>query len=114
MARRLVLLGTALILAGCSSLMMTGGGGSYNSGGDERSRTASAKDTAITAAVRSRHADDPTVGPFDVGVRTVNGQVTLTGTVGSYAARNQAYRLARQVDGVSSVVNQVRVEDRSQ
>ena len=109
-----VSLTAALILAGCSSLMMSGGGGSYGSGSDERSSTELAKDTAITTAVKARHMDDPTVNMFEIGVRTVNGQVTLTGTVGSYAARNQAYRLARQVDGVTSVVNQIRVEDRSQ
>lgn len=113
MARFLALLLAGLILAGCSSLMMSGGGGTYGSGGDERSATQVAKDTAITAEIKGRYMDDETVSTFEIGVRTVNGQVTLTGTVASYAARNQAYRIARQVDGVGAVINQIRVEDRT-
>lgn len=93
--------------------MMTGGGGTYSDSRSERSTTELARDTAITAEVKARHLDDPIVSVFDVGVSTVNSKVTLTGTVGSYEARNQAYRLARQVNGVAAVINQIRVEDRS-
>ena len=93
--------------------MLTGGGGTYQDSGSERSATEAAKDTAITAEIKARHLDDAIVSMFDVSVRTVNGRVTLAGSVGSYEARNQAYRLARQVDGVTAVINQIRVEDRS-
>jgi hyperosmotically inducible protein len=107
------LLVTATLLAGCSSMMMTGNGGSYGNAAGEQRSTASARDSAITAEVKARHRDDPMVATEGIGVQTVNGQVTLTGTVGSYEARNQAYRIARQVNGVSAVINQVRVADRS-
>ncbi len=111
---RVLIVASLLNLAACSSLMMTGGGGTYSgSTGTERSTTEVARDTAITAEVKARHLDDPLVSVFDVGVSTVNGKVTLSGTVGSYEARNQAYRLARQVNGVAAVINQIRVEDRS-
>lgn len=95
--------------------MMTGGkSGTYSGGSSERTANDVARDTAITAEIKARHLDDPVVNVFDVGVRTVSGRVTLTGTVGSYDARNQAYRIARRVKGVTAVINQIRVEDRTQ
>lgn len=109
----LPVLAVLLSLAGCSSFMMTGGGGTYDSGTDERTAAQVAKDTTIVAEIKGRYVNDPVVGVFDVGVRSVSGRVTLTGTVGSYEARNHAYRIARQVTGVSAVINQIRVEDRS-
>ena len=102
-----------LILGGCSSLMMTGDSSGYANSAGEQSTSSTAGDSAITAEVKARHRDDPVLGTSNVGVRTVKGQVTLTGTVGTYEARNQAYRLARQVNGVTAVINQVRVEEQS-
>ena len=110
---RILLLVSLLNLAACTSLMMTGGGSTYSASGSERSSTEVARDRSITAEIEARHRDDPVVSRFQVGVRTSNGQVTLTGAVGSYEARNQAYRIARQVSGVTAVINQIRVEDRS-
>jgi osmotically-inducible protein OsmY len=46
-------------------------------------------------------------------VRTYEGTVTLTGTVGSFVARDQAGRIAKQTSGVKNVNNQIVVEDRS-
>lgn len=109
-----LILVSLLNFAACSSLMLTGGSGTYSGSGSERNASEVAKDTAITAEIKARHLDDPVVSMFEVGVRTVNGQVTLNGAVGSYEARNQAYRIARQVNGVSAVINQIRVEDRSE
>jgi len=94
--------------------MMTGGGGTYSSDAGERTAADVARDTTIVAEIKGRYVNDPVVGVFDVGVGSVNGRVTLTGTVGSYEARNQAYRIARGVTGVTAVINQIRVEDRSQ
>ena len=106
-------LAAVLSLAGCSSFMMTGGGGTYGSGANERTAAEVAKDTTIVAEIKGRFVNDPVVGVFDVGVRSVSGRVTLTGTVGNYEARNQAYRIARGVTGVTAVINEIRVEDRS-
>ncbi len=112
--RGLLLSLVALNFCGCSSFLMSGGGGTYAADASgERSSTELARDSAITAEVRAGHRNDPVVSAFEVGVRTNGGTVTLTGTVGSYEARNRAYRIARKVDGVSAVVNQVRVEDRT-
>jgi osmotically-inducible protein OsmY len=53
------------------------------------------------------------VSVFNIGVRTYKATVTLTGTVGTIAARNQAESIARGVDGVKAVNNQIVIEDRS-
>ena len=112
--RAAIMLAAALILASCSSLMMSGGG-NYGGSSDttERSATEKARDSNISAAVRTRLAGDSIVSAYAIDVGTVNGQVTLTGKVGSYDARNQAYRLARQVDGVTAVINRLSVEESS-
>lgn len=112
--RATITLAAALILASCSSLMMSGGG-NYGASSDatERGATERARDSNVSAAVRTRLAGDPVVSAYAIDVRTVNGQVTLTGKVGSYDARNQAYRLARQVDGVTAVINRLSVEESS-
>ena len=110
---RILIIAGLLNLAACSSLMLTGNSGTYEKSA-ERSATEVARDTAITADIKARHLEDDVVSLFDVGVRTVNGQVTLSGAVGSYEARNRAYRIARQAKGVNAVINQIRVEDRSQ
>ncbi len=102
----LVLAGAAVVLGGCTALVVGGAGGGAR---DERPASPIADDSSITAAVRSRLAADRYVGQFDVAVATYNGRVTLSGTVGSTVARDQAGRLAAGVDGVSAVTNNLKV-----
>jgi BON domain-containing protein len=64
-------------------------------------------DHAISSAVRTRLAADPTLTA--VGVTTQQGVVYLTGTVPSADRASRATQLAQQVSGVRQVVNQVRV-----
>ena len=107
-----VLVAAGLVLTGCSSMMLTGGGSTATRApagtGDQRP-TERASDAAISARIRARLDGDPAIA--GVAVRTAGGRVTLGGSVGSYAARNQAYRLARQTEGVLAVVNQISVEE---
>ena len=111
--RVLGLLAAAAMLSGCSSMMLTGGGGGSRGTGDQSAPRSApgANDAAISARVSARFAEDPAVSAAGLRVRTVDGNVTLSGSAGSYAVRNQAYRLARQVEGVRSVINQIRVEE---
>ncbi len=96
-----------LVAAGCTSMLV--GGATYQSGDDERSQSA-ASDTAITSEIRNRFAADPVVAMFNIGVRTYAGAVTLSGTVPSHAAQEQAGQIARGADGVEKVHNHIRVE----
>ena len=109
-----LLVSAVLLLSGCSSMMLTGGGSAAaGAGGDTGGQRSAelADDAAITSRVRARLSEDPAVAAAGLAVRTDDGRVTLSGSVGSYAVRNQAYRLARQAEGVRAVINQIRVEE---
>ena len=108
--RVLVIWLVGIILSGCSGLMMSGAssGGSVSENGPSQSQQAS--DSAITARVKSRYAEDSLVSLFDIDVRTSGAKVTLSGTVASYAAREEAEKLAISTDGVKAVDNQINVK----
>ena len=105
-------------LPGCSSMMAGGGttGGSATVGvagvGTKTLGTpsASADDSAITTAVERRLAADRDVSAHGIKVRTRNGRVTLSGSVGARGAYDQAERLAIQTAGVKSVANRIMVQ----
>ena len=109
--RILVLLLVGIILSGCSSLMMSGASSGSPVDENGSSQSQQAADSAITARVRNRYAADSLVSMFDIDVRTSGAKVTLSGTVASYAAREQAEKLAISTDGVKAVDNQINVED---
>jgi hyperosmotically inducible protein len=100
-----------LVLAGCSALVVSGSSGGYHQGSSERSTSVESADNAITAAIRAEFAADSMVGGFNIRVRTYKGTVTLSGLVGSLAAREQAVRLATNTNGVVAVNNQISIED---
>jgi hyperosmotically inducible periplasmic protein len=70
----------------------------------EDARTAVA-DTAVTAMVKTRLAGDSTVPASDIQVTTNNGVVVLEGTVPSDYVKSTAGSVARSVDGVARVDN---------
>lgn len=65
---------------------------------------------AMEADVRAKIAEDNANRAFEIGVSVNNGVVTLTGTVDSQAARTRIGNAARDVDGVRSVINNLRVQ----
>lgn len=112
---RIVTLLLALILvSGCTAMLVGGAAGvGYQLGKDERTPGVVASDSAVTTKIKSKYVADSVVSVFNIGVRTYEGAVTLTGDVGSYAARNQAEKLAKETKGVIAVHNQVVVVDKS-
>ncbi len=66
-------------------------------------------DTTITANVKRKLFEDKEVSGFTVHVETVDGKVYLQGVVSNALQRQRAATLARSVDGVTSVVNLLRV-----
>ena len=107
-----LLLVAALLGAACTATMV-GGGGDYRADRDERDAGSVAADTAISSAIKGKIAADPVVSVFEIGVRTWNGTVTLTGAVGSIRARETAEDIARGTSGVRAVNNLIDIEDRS-
>lgn len=67
-------------------------------------------DPGITTAVKSKLAADGTVSAYQIDVDTSDGVVTLSGTVDTMAAKEQAVMLTRQTDGVRDVMDQLRVD----
>ncbi len=67
-------------------------------------------DASITASVKTKLAGTAPATLLKVDVDTTNGIVQLNGTVDSDKTRQRATELARQVDGVRRVVNNLRVQ----
>ena len=68
-----------------------------------------ASDVAITASVNARLAKDPDLSALRINVDTKDGAVTLTGPAPNESAKDRAATLAREVDGVKSVTNNLSV-----
>lgn len=71
-----------------------------------------ARDAEITARIKLKLAADPEVNPFRIDVDTVDGRVTLGGTVRTEHQREEAGRLARNTEGVVEVRNLLEVGPR--
>jgi predicted amino acid-binding ACT domain protein len=67
-------------------------------------------DSGVTTKVKAKFAQDDLVKAHEINVTTRDGVVTLTGEVDTPQARAQAVRLARETDGVSNVVDELRVD----
>ena len=64
-------------------------------------------DTALTAKVKAVFVNDPVVSALSVNVETFKGVVQLSGFVKSTLERDRAVELARKVNGVKQVRNDV-------
>lgn len=64
-------------------------------------------DTGITTMVKSRMLEDKTVSGTSIGVETLNGTVQLTGFAKSNAEKMQAESIARGVNNVKAVRNDI-------
>jgi len=62
-------------------------------------------DSVITAKVKTKLIEDPVTKAHQISVETFKGTVQLSGFVDSAAARTQAGRIARDVEGVKAVKN---------
>lgn len=67
-------------------------------------------DAAITTALKVKFVADADLKALDISVDTVGGVVTLTGMAPSATAKNRATEIARTVDGVSNVNNNLTVQ----
>ena len=67
-------------------------------------------DAALTASVKTRLAADPVVSALRIDVDTEAQVVTLTGDVRADAEKDQALKVARETEGVKSVVDRLTVK----
>lgn len=70
-------------------------------------------DAGITTKIKSKFAADPDVSVFNISVETEEGIVYLTGRVKEERQKEEAEELARNTEGVRSVVNHIQVGDRT-
>ena len=66
-------------------------------------------DAAITTAVKARFVEDKDVAASSIKVETLNGTVQLSGFAKSYEEKSTAEAIARKVNGVKSVQNNISV-----
>jgi len=67
-------------------------------------------DSVITTKVKSLLAADDFLKSFQIGVETFKGTVQLSGFVGSQKAVDKAVEIARSVNGVKSIKNDLIVK----
>ena len=67
-------------------------------------------DAAITTALKIKFVADADLKALDISVDTVGGVVTLTGMAPSATAKDRATEIARTVNGVSNVNNNLTVQ----
>jgi hypothetical protein len=87
------------VTLGCSRSQQSSAAGSEAATGDPQ----------ITSAIQGRLYADPAIPSKQISVQTVNGVVTLAGTVATEDERSQASAAAATIPGVKTVVNNVTV-----
>jgi osmotically-inducible protein OsmY len=101
----------AFALAACSS---DGSKTSGSSSGGTSSTSAEikqdAKDATLTTKVKSALAADVGLSTLKIDVDSAGSTVTLKGTVDSADKKQRAEEVARKVDGVATVRNQLQVK----
>jgi hyperosmotically inducible periplasmic protein len=66
-------------------------------------------DSTITTQVKSRMLSDPNVAGTSISVETLNGTVMLSGFAKNATEKSTAEKIARDVNGVKSVRNEIAV-----
>ena len=78
--------------------------------GDTADRAgAGVEDAALTAKVKAKFLADTDISGLKIDVDTRNNVVTLSGTVPTAKERTRAAAVAKETDGVKSVVNNIKV-----
>jgi hyperosmotically inducible protein len=85
------------MMAGCTTI--------YKSAVDKRSVGKQYDDQKITMAVRQKFLHDEKIKYFDISTYCYNGNVYLVGEYDSAEQKNQAVKLAREVEGVKFVTD---------
>ena len=99
--RKLASVTGALLMAtalGCASTAKHEGTGEY------------VDDTVITTKVKAAILKEPTLKSAEINVETFKGIVQLSGFVSSQVAQNTAVDVTRDVAGVKSVKNDMRLK----
>jgi len=103
-------LGTVLIFSGCAPAVIGGAAyGGYKGATDKRTIGSMVDDSAISISVKSKMIADEFVKARHIDVDVLNGVVFLVGVVESSSQRRMAADIARSVEGVIRIENQLLV-----
>jgi osmotically-inducible protein OsmY len=86
------------VLVGCAPTAKQEGAGEY------------IDDSLITTKVKAAMVNEPSLKATEINVETFKGVVQLSGFISSQAAIDKAVQVARGVNGVKSVKNDMRVK----
>ncbi len=98
---------TTLAIAMTAVVMLTATGCAVSRG--QETVGAYIDDAGITTLIKSRFVENKQVDAAAIGVETLNGTVMLSGFAKSTAERNTAESIARGVNGVKSVRNEIAI-----
>jgi len=98
---------TTLIAAMTAIVLLTTSGCAVHRG--QETVGAYIDDTTITTQIKARFAEDKQVDATSIRVETLNGTVMLSGFAKSSTERNTAENIARRVNGVKLVKNEIAI-----
>jgi len=105
--RRTMNIRTVIAAAAISMTLLTVTGCAVSRG--QQTAGAYVDDSAITAGVKTRMLDNPDVAGTSITVETLNGTVMLSGFAKNQKEKTTAESIARNVDGVKAVKNEITV-----
>lgn len=79
---------------------------------DDRSVERRMKDATTAARVRIAFGDERVLRPYDLQAQVYDGRLVLEGDVQSRTDRERAAQIAREVEGVSEIDNEILVQGR--
>ena len=109
---RATLIGSALILAACQSLLVGGAAVVGVAAVQERSVGAALDDATIQLLINQKLLETDQNLFLRIGIEVVESRVLLTGSVNTPEDRVTAVRAAWQVDGVREVLNEIQIAER--
>jgi hyperosmotically inducible protein len=111
MNSRAVTLLLASMLAGLMTLSFVGCNKSQETKGSPPASTAGVEvnDSDLTTQVKTALVRDETLKGFDIAVVTTKGDVRLTGIVDNQSQIDQANKLARSIEGVHAIHDELTI-----
>ena len=109
---RATLIGSALVLAACQSLLVGGAAVVGVAAVQERSVGAALDDATIQLLINQKLLETDQNLFLRIGIEVVESRVLLTGSVNIPDDRVTAVRAAWQVDGVREVLNEIQIAER--
>lgn len=103
--------GSLSLLSGCAPVLIGAGAGTVDVATQDRGIGGTLNDTGIKAKIDQALLEKDNSLFANVGLAVQNGQVLLTGSVPTQKARMEAGAIARKVEGVRAVFNEIKVGD---